>query len=291
MKRNAGIYKYTNKINNNVYIGQSADIGRRYQQHLYDSKNRANTAIDKAIAKYSIENFNFEIIEECPIEKLDEREIYWISYYDSYHNGYNSTPGGRVVKGEDHGRAILTEDEVWMIRDMYNDHIQRSIVYELFKDTGITERGFLKVWNNETWIGVHSDVYTPENKAWHKAQVGHSENQIGLSSLDRAIKQEEIDNYINDYNNGMSINAIAKKYNRDNGTVERYINNPVEKQEVKYRGRKVQNVNTGLIFSSISKAAKWASCGSTTLTRHLVTDKIAGIVPDTQEPAKWIELS
>ena len=46
--------------------------------------------------KYGIENFTFEIIEECSQEQLNEREIYWISYYDSFNKekGYNMTPGG-----------------------------------------------------------------------------------------------------------------------------------------------------------------------------------------------------
>lgn len=288
-----GIYKYTNKINGKVYIGQSINIETRYQQHLYDSSHRADrgSGVDLAIKKYGIDNFDFEIIEECPIEKLDEREIYWISYYDSYHNGYNRTPGGKAVRGEDHPRAILDEDQVWEIRELYGMHVKRSTVYEMFQDTGITERGFLKIWNCETWPDVHTDVYTPENKAWHKKQIGHSEDQIGLSSLDRAISQEEINEWVKDSQNGLSVNAIAKKYNRDNGTVEKYLANPVAVQKVQYRGRKIKNINTGLEFKSISAAAKWAGCGATTLTRHLAGDKIAGKVPETGEPAEWIEIS
>ena len=53
----------------------------------------------------------------------------------------------------------------------------------------------------------------------------------------------------------------------------------------------MKNLNTGKIFKSINSAAKWAGCGATTLTRHLTSDKIAGKVPDTQEPAHWEELS
>lgn len=121
--------------------------------------------------------------------------------------------------------------------------------------------------------------------------MGHSEDQIGLSSLDRAIKQSEIDEWVKDYNNGLSINFIAKKYNRDNGTVEKYITNPVAITKVNYKGRQVQNINTGIIFKSISSAAKWAGCGATTLTRHLANDKIAGKVPETGEPAEWVELT
>lgn len=288
-----GIYKYQNKINGKIYIGQSDNLERRYAQHIYDTTARPErgTGIDQAMAKYGRENFTYEIIEYCDIKELDERECYWIAYYDSYNNGYNKTPGGKSLHGEDHPRAILTEEDVWFIRECYKNHIDRSLVYELVKNTGISERGFLKVWNNENWPAVHQDVYTPENKAWHKANVGHSDDQIGLSSLDRAIKQEEIDIWVKEYKNGMSINAIAKKYNRDNGTVEKYINNPVANKKVNYHGRTVKNINTNQIFNSISAAAKWAGCGATTLTRHLASDKIAGKVPDTGEPAQWIEIT
>lgn len=287
-----GIYKYENKINGNIYIGQSSNIERRMKQHLYDAENRANTStgLDVAIKKYGIENFNIEIIEECPIELLNEKEIYWIKYYDSYNNGYNRTIGGNCLNGENHPRALLTEDQVWEIREMYDLHIPKRMVFNLFKDTGISERGFKKIWDGTNWTGVHCDVYTLENKEWHKQATGHGEDQIGLSSLDRAIKQEEIDQWVIEYKNGMSINAIAKKYSRDNGTVEKYIANPQAIQKIKYNGRILKNVNTGKIFQSINKAAKWAGCGATTLTRHLAKDKIAGKVPDTGEPAEWIEL-
>ena len=52
-------------------------------------------ALYKAFDKYGIENFTVEQVEECPVEKLDEREIYWIAYYDSFKSGYNSTLGGK----------------------------------------------------------------------------------------------------------------------------------------------------------------------------------------------------
>ena len=287
-----GIYKYENKLNGHIYIGQSVNIEKRYQQHLYDAEKRPElgTGIDVAIRKYGIENFTFEIIELCDAKDLDEKERYWIKKYDSFNNGYNRTPGGSALKGEEHGRAILTEKEVWEIRELYGKRVKRGDVFKLFKDTGITERGFLKIWNCETWPEVHNDVYTSENKEWHKKQVGHSEDQIGLSSLDRTIPQKEIDCWVEEYKKGMTINAIAKKYGRDNGTVEKYIANPTAVTKLNYKGLQIKNVNTGQIFKSINSAAKWAGCGATTLTRHLASDKIAGKVPETGEPAKWIEI-
>lgn len=60
-----------------IYIGQSTNIQKRYAQHLYDAKHRPerSTSIDRAIAKYGIDNFNFTIIEECKEDQLDEKEI------------------------------------------------------------------------------------------------------------------------------------------------------------------------------------------------------------------------
>ena len=95
---------------------------------------------------------------------------------------------------------------------------------------------------------------------------------------------------VKDYSAGMSINQLAKKYHRDNGTVKKYIDNPCAVREIKYSGRVVKNVETGIVFQSISKAAKWARCGATTLTRHLVSDKQAGFLPDSNIPAHWEEI-
>ena len=289
-----GIYKYENKINGKIYIGLSTNIENRYKQHLYDAEHleeRRCSGIDYAIKKYGIENFEFQIIEECPSEQLNDREKYWINFYDSYNNGYNRTIGGNSLKGENHPRAILTEKEVWDIREQYGQGIKRSIVFAPYLERGISERCLKKVWDCETWTDIHTDVYTEENKLIHKKQTGHSQDQIGLSSLDRAIKQPEIDAMCRDFENGLSINAIAKKYKRDNGTVKRYINNPHEITKISYRGRTIQNVETQQIFYSISSAAKWAGCGASTLTRHLSSDKIAGKIPNTDIDAHWIELS
>lgn len=285
-----GIYKYTNKINGQIYIGQSSDISSRYEQHIYDAAKRAKTVIDKAIQKYGIENFNFEIIEECSKEELDSREKYWIQYYDSYNNGYNSTIGGKTLREENHPRAFLTNHEVYDIRNKYAQGIPFRTVYSEYSSSGISKRGFKKIWSGETWTSINMDVYTKENKAIQVKNTGHSEDQIGLSSLDRAIKQDEIDNFVKDFNNGMPINQIAKKYHRDNGVIEKYLSRPQEIEKINYKGRTVKNINTGKIFTSISSAAKWSGCGATTLTRHLYSDGKAGKVPGTNEIAEWEEI-
>ena len=88
-----GIYKIENLINGHCYIGQSINIELRWKRHREAIKT-SDYPLYLSIRKYGIENFSFEIIQECSIDELDELEVYWIQYYDSYYNGYNQTPGG-----------------------------------------------------------------------------------------------------------------------------------------------------------------------------------------------------
>lgn len=83
-----GIYKVTNLINQKKYIGQSIDIERRFKEHHTDPFETTNPASKhifyQAIKKYGIKNFSFEILEECTTQELDEKEKYWIKYYNTY---------------------------------------------------------------------------------------------------------------------------------------------------------------------------------------------------------------
>lgn len=101
-----GIYKIENKVNKKAYIGQSIHIEQRWLEHkqpsIYNNPNHKSYsyALYEAFRKYGIDNFEFSIIEECSKEQLNEREKYWIQYYDSYNNGYNMTLGGDGVAKE-----------------------------------------------------------------------------------------------------------------------------------------------------------------------------------------------
>ena len=92
------IYKITNKVNGKSYIGQTIQsVKERFYQHCATKCSQAilNMVIHKAINKYGKSNFTIEVIEEVESTNLNDRERYWIRYYDSYNNGYNSTEGGQ----------------------------------------------------------------------------------------------------------------------------------------------------------------------------------------------------
>lgn len=100
------IYKITNLINNKIYIGQTrSTISNRWNQHVSaafsnQKKKDYNFLLHKAIRKYGKDNFKIEIIEEVEeSQNLDERESFWIHFYNSCileeeSMGYNMTYGG-----------------------------------------------------------------------------------------------------------------------------------------------------------------------------------------------------
>lgn len=91
------IYKIVNDINNKIYVGKTYnDLQLRFQQHIQAAKkeNIKNRPLYKAINKYGKEHFSIILIETCADFLLEEREKFWIQYYNSYNNGYNATLGG-----------------------------------------------------------------------------------------------------------------------------------------------------------------------------------------------------
>ena len=120
------IYKITNNLNNKVYVGQtSKSLERRFNQHKnnYNKPYFSQLALYQAFSKYGIDNFTFEEIETVPDDQLDEREKYWIAYYDSYKNGYNSTMGGKAI--------TLYEWDMDEIISLYNQYRSARKVAEI----------------------------------------------------------------------------------------------------------------------------------------------------------------
>lgn len=114
-----GIYKIINKVNNKCYVGQvGKGIGKtfetRWNEHLRDlrrnkhiNRNGKPDKLQNAWNKYGEDNFTFDILEVIEnLELLDEREVYWIEYYDSFKNGYNQTKGGEGLSGYKHTEVL-----------------------------------------------------------------------------------------------------------------------------------------------------------------------------------------
>lgn len=91
-----GIYKITNIENQMCYIGQSVDIKERLKTHIKAGLGigGSNNPLYTAMRKFRVENFTYEVIELCERSQLNEREKFWIEYYQANTYGLNSTGGG-----------------------------------------------------------------------------------------------------------------------------------------------------------------------------------------------------
>lgn len=138
MKTNNVIYAYkkhsTQKI---VYVGQTKDLTTRHKRHVrYDpfdvNLREYDYPLSRGIRKYGEEEYELIILEDNLLkEEMNEREKYWIAFYDTYFNGYNqSTGGANPVK------PIFTEDKIDLIIDMLRDE---SYSYkDIIEKTGVS---------------------------------------------------------------------------------------------------------------------------------------------------------
>lgn len=113
----ACIYKIENDVNGKIYVGKTlSSIEKRFAEHIRDSRKETENhrPLYRAFNKYGIEHFHISILEECDVNCLSEREIYWIEKLQSYHYGYNVTRGGD-------GTILYDYDEiVSLIKQGYN---------------------------------------------------------------------------------------------------------------------------------------------------------------------------
>ncbi len=159
------IYKATNKINNKVYIGQTAvSLKARIYQHKSDAMNRNNNNnFHNALLKHGMENFSWEIIDLAKYrDELDSLEIKYIEKYDAYRNGYNSTYGG------------------WGNHDfsgIRNAMFGRKHTEETKKKIGMANSG-----PNSAWFGKKHSEETKRKMS--KSQTGQKNHMYGKTGKD-----------------------------------------------------------------------------------------------------------
>lgn len=150
------VYKITNKINNKLYIGITNDYKKRWSNHK--CCNSPNMVIARAIKKYGVDNFVFEILfSGLSIEEAEEKEIELISSLNTLvPNGYNVEKGGRHANGpslfgENNHNANLTYEEAKYIKN--NRNIPMYVLYEDYSEK-ISYEAFKKIYNNLTYTNI-----------------------------------------------------------------------------------------------------------------------------------------
>lgn len=221
-----GIYGIKNKINEKIYIGRSTDIERRWKTHLRDARKGDMCKIHIAMRELGIENFYLIIIEECPVEELNEKEQFYIDFYDSWHNGYNNGNSSNFLDGEKNHNAKMSEEDIKNIR--YEQSLllkNRREIYEKYKNK-ITWTNFLFICKYKTWPGVLPELNTQKIMNWHKKQLGNENKKFSIDQLEDIIKLK--------YQDGLSYKEISEIYNKNVVTIRRIFENVYYKKEMKF---------------------------------------------------------
>lgn len=121
------IYKITNIINNKIYIGRTLNYKKRVRQHkqipFRKNGKEKNRPLYKAMRKYGVDNFKFEIIDTAQtIDELNEKEIYWIKYYDSCidsDKGYNLDKGGKNGRKSEFTKNKISQSQKGELNHAY----------------------------------------------------------------------------------------------------------------------------------------------------------------------------
>lgn len=207
------VYVTTNHINGKKYIGQ-----KRYDKaNKWKSYIGSGIYLKRAINKYGSENFSKEIIEDCETkEYLDEREKYWIEYYDAVKSNkfYNIASGGdggntiagyseekleqykeykkklhkeKAPKGEKCGSSKLTEIQVLdIIKRLKNN----DFIANIAKDYNVSNSTIDDIRNHRTWIYLTKDIVFDDISFRNKPRKSKP-----------VVQYDEHGNYIAFYNN------------------------------------------------------------------------------------------
>ena len=206
------IYKIINNVNDKIYIGQSNDPNRRFEEHCkYD---RDNTLIHKAIRKYGREHFKMEIIEWT--KNYNEREKYWIKKLNSLSpNGYNMVEDANppLLAGENNSSAII------------NKEISKEVIKDL-KYTFLDVGDICKKYN----ISVDIIRHINDGTSWRQQNIKYpirkqlSNNELKVEIVkvllkETALSQELIANlvgmkrsFVTMINNGKNHNDKNEDY-------------------------------------------------------------------------------
>lgn len=200
-----GIYKITNQITNNFYIGKSNDIKRRWMEHK-SIKPKGNDRLHSDMKKYGLENFKFEVVEECEEAILLERERYYIHSLLPYYNTV-----GKGVPQEVREKISISLKEWWKElpeetkRKIIDNNLKRPAVgHEVSEETRekLRQKNLGKKQTRETIEKRKQTFIDKKKNGYVQTNAGHKKKIV-------CIETGEIFESVKDAGEKMNVSASS----------------------------------------------------------------------------------
>lgn len=177
------IYKIINSVNDKIYVGMTKrTIEVRWREHMkaYDDENSRmyNFKIYQAMRELGINNFTPIMIEECNDENLEEREKYWIEYYDSVSNGYNTALGG-------YGKPLINGHKK---KAMYELYLNGWVISEISKAINVNTSDIGEILSKEYSIDTKSNANKGFGKPIEALEIESPYKRLPFISISEAAR-------------------------------------------------------------------------------------------------------
>ena len=201
------VYSISNKVNGKRYIGVTNNIKSRWSTHRNRllKGNHVNKYLQSDYNKYGVDNFVYEILEEisndCSDDYVADREIYYISKYNSCDEGYNMTYGG-----DGYGRRIMSD----VLRKEYTERIS-NISKNLWNQDWFRNKMLELNKGNKYNLGKHASEET--RKKISDSRIGEKNPFYGKHHTEESkqkMKEKLKDYYNNEENMAKHKEAISK---------------------------------------------------------------------------------
>ena len=234
-----GIYKIISP-SGKIYIGQSIDIDRRWKEHI-SMKDKGLSKLKNSILKYGSENHIFEIIEECEIEILNDREGYWQDHYESVRKGLNCF------------RTKTTDRSGYMCEE---SKLKLSNSRKAKPDINFKKRGI-------PLSDEHKNAISRANKGNYHSD--ETKLKISKSRIGKSIGEKH-------YLYGGTINEKSRKIFSEIRKKATGLNN--------LESKIVIDLNTGIYYYSISEAAYYNNVDKKQISGHRINKTMLRIAED-----------
>lgn len=180
-----GIYKIVNILNGKFYVGQSREIEERFRKHKrgFKVERLAKLPLYVDMKKYGVDNFRLEVIEECKVDELDEKERYWLHELDAKTNGYNQSNEPQPMHDKDfakkHGKHFTEWNNKMWAKDSYREMMS--------KKTRLRNQEYMKDPVNRAKAAKRLKKYTDEIKM----PVGQYTKQGELIATFEGVREAE----------------------------------------------------------------------------------------------------